>query len=464
MSKRFKPRNPKSKATRPAVLPIFDKPLSDTVIDLSHDAQGVIRLSATTQAENTQTKSLLTPYAGKSVLLENALPDEQVEFVIKQSKAKHFIGSTLRIIEKSPYRQTPFCTDYAHCGGCNLQHLQAQKARAFKQQQLYHTLLTVGQCDAKTLDKAFCETLFSEDNRYRTRARLHVNEQGEIGFFAAASHQLTAISQCAILLAPLSALLTTLAKHLPNFKALKEVECIYIAQGDDGQTSAHFALGDSARFMAQNQQAIADLTAVAQVSFCQATRQLLHYRLDDLTLNFYADEFTQANRALNQAMVAQAINWLSPNAQTVVLDLFCGLGNFSLPLAKQAKQVIGLEGAAHAVLRATENAAQNQLHNTAFYTVDLSTPPATNALFLREKIDSVLLDPPRAGAAALMPFLKQLAPQQICYVSCHVATLARDLALLQPLGYRLKRVNLMDMFASTTHIEAMVLLEKRRLG
>lgn len=157
-------------------------------------------------------------------------------------------------------------------------------------------------------------------------------------------------------------------------------------------------------------------------------------------------------------MVAQALEWLAPKADERVLDLFCGLGNFALPLAQQVRQVVAVEGVASMVARAAENAASNNLHNTQFFQADLSQPLGA-VEWAEEGFSAVLLDPPRDGAFEVVRKLASLGAQRLVYVSCNPATLARDTVELVKQGYRLKRAGILDMFPQTAHVEAMALFE-----
>jgi 23S rRNA (uracil1939-C5)-methyltransferase len=184
----------------------------------------------------------------------------------------------------------------------------------------------------------------------------------------------------------------------------------------------------------------------------------LYYLLPDFNLRmaFHPLDFTQVNAGINRKMLVQALQLLDLNAEDRVLDLFCGLGNFTLPIARTAGSVVGVEGAEEMVKRGRENARANALANVEFHAADL-TRPATEHGFLREPFTKILLDPPRSGAQEVLAALAALKPQRIVYVSCNPATLARDAGLLAGLGYRLHSAGAMDMFPHTSHVEAMAL-------
>ncbi|HET8707675.1 MAG TPA: 23S rRNA (uracil(1939)-C(5))-methyltransferase RlmD, partial [Pseudomonadales bacterium] len=189
--------------------------------------------------------------------------------------------------------------------------------------------------------------------------------------------------------------------------------------------------------------------------------QRLHYSLPDfqLSMAFHPLDFTQVNPALNQKMVKQALELLDPQADETVLDLFCGLGNFTLPLARHAKQVIGVEGSAAMVLRGEENAAANGITNAQFYAADLTQDFAAQP-WGQLKFDKILIDPPRTGALEIVQKLAQFGAKRLVYVSCNPATLARDAGELQQLGYQLTHAGVMDMFPHTTHVESIAVFER----
>jgi 23S rRNA (uracil1939-C5)-methyltransferase len=190
--------------------------------------------------------------------------------------------------------------------------------------------------------------------------------------------------------------------------------------------------------------------------------QQLSYRLDafDLDLAYRPGDFVQVNQPVNDAMVAQALEWLAPQADERVLDLFCGLGNFALPLAQRVQELVAVEGVQAMVERAAENAAHNGLGNAHFFQADLSNPLA-GADWAQGGFAAVLLDPPRDGALAVVRQVAELGVKRVLYVSCNPTTLARDSAELQALGYRLERAGILDMFPQTAHVEAMALFVRQ---
>jgi 23S rRNA (uracil1939-C5)-methyltransferase len=189
----------------------------------------------------------------------------------------------------------------------------------------------------------------------------------------------------------------------------------------------------------------------------------LHYSLPDeaLTFEFLPTDFTQVNTEINRKMVAQAMEWLSPQSHEQILDLFCGIGNFTLPLAKRCQHVVGIEGNTDLVERAKKNAQTNALQNTEFHVANLYEPVA-DFTWMKKRYDAILLDPPRSGAAEMMPLLGKLGAKRVLYVSCYPGTLARDAGMLvNEHGFRLVMTGVMDMFPHTAHVESMALFEKK---
>jgi 23S rRNA (uracil1939-C5)-methyltransferase len=189
----------------------------------------------------------------------------------------------------------------------------------------------------------------------------------------------------------------------------------------------------------------------------------LHYRLPefDLRLDFTATDFVQVNAAINQSMVSRAIELLEVGPADRVLDLYCGLGNFTLPLARRAAEVVGVEGDAGLIGRARANSSANGIANAQFHVADLSVAPLNSIPWMRGGYDKVLLDPPRVGAREVLSAVAHLAPRRVVYISCHTGSLARDLGVLtHELGFRLRAAGVLDMFPHTTHVESMAVLER----
>lgn len=384
-----------------------------TITDLSHDGRGIGH------------------HQGKTLFVDNALPGETVQVTLSKTH-KHYDEANLKnIVQPSADRVSPFCAVYATCGGCQLQHFAINAQRNWKQTQFMDAL-------AQQINLKKCTVLPAlqgEDKGYRRRAKLVVgkcktNKQPQVGFKQPQSDKLVDITHCPILRPELN---DALAQARPELlaqasRALKELPIVVANEGV-------FGLSPS--------------------------QQQPSYTLNQLKLNFQADGFIQVNETLNQQMVAQAIDWLKLEPHHQVLDLFCGMGNFSLPIAQTCQSVVGIEGEANLVQLATHNAHQNGLTNAHFFKANLfDADHQLSEWFHKKHYHRILLDPGRLGAKTVCELLPKLNAEIIVYVSCHTATLIRDLALLQKAGYQVTQAGMIDMFPHTTHSEAMVQLTK----
>ncbi len=288
----------------------------------------------------------------------------------------------------------------------------------------------------------------------------------EVGFRATASQDIVAIDQCPVLVQPLQTLLPGLLEALHGLTKPQAIGHVELFSGTAEAVlirhTAPLPEIDLARLraFARAHQAQLWLQGEGEPQ-ADVPGQALGYRLEawDLELAWRPGDFVQVNAPVNEAMVAQALSWLGASAGERVLDLFCGLGNFSLPLARQGAQVVGVEGVEAMVARAQDNAQRNGLEQVHFYRADLSKPLA-DAPWARSGFDAVLLDPPRDGALEIVRQMTQLQARRVVYVSCNPATLARDARELASQGFRLKRAGLLDMFPQTAHAEAMALFER----
>jgi 23S rRNA (uracil1939-C5)-methyltransferase len=287
----------------------------------------------------------------------------------------------------------------------------------------------------------------------------------DVGFRAAGSQDIVGINDCPVLVQPLQPIMSGLPEMLRRLskpQALGHVEL--------------FA-GSSLALLLRHMAPLSENDLSILKEFCAFhdaqlwlhgegepqpvdADQALGYRLEqwNLELAYRPGDFIQVNAGVNEAMVAQALEWLKPAADERVLDLFCGLGNFALPLAQNVREVVAVEGVQTMVERAAANAASNNLHNAKFFQADLSQPLA-DAKWASEGFSAVLLDPPRDGAFEVVRTLASLGAKRLVYVSCNPATLARDTVELIKQGYRLKRAGILDMFPQTAHVEAMALFE-----
>ena len=373
---------------------------------------------------------------------------------------------TERVFKASEIRREAPCVHASKCGGCSVQHLPHEEQLALKQRMLAEQLSRV----AGVEPQEWAAPLTGPEFGYRRRARIAVRwdtraKHLEVGFRAAGSQDIVAIDHCLVLVQALQPIMTGLPamlRQLGNPKALGHVELFsgsaiavllrHMAPLSDADMNVlqNFCITHNAQLWLQGEDGPqpVDLT------------RALGYRLEqwDLELAYRPGDFVQVNAGVNEAMVAQAIKWLAPQADERILDLFCGLGNFALPLAKQVREVVAVEGVATMVERAAQNAVSNSLHNAVFFQADLSQP-LVDADWAKKGFSAVLLDPPRDGAYEVVRKLSGLGAKRLVYVSCNPATLARDTVELMKQGYRLKRAAILDMFPQTAHVEAMALFE-----
>lgn len=419
---------------------------------LAHDGRGVAR----------------TP-AGKTVFVEGALPGETVQAAVHHTRKRFDEAHVREVLEPSAERVTPPCAHFGHCGGCDLQHLSLAGQRRHKQAVLRELLDRQG-----LAPEGAPELLAGDGEGYRRRARLGVRvdagERVHLGFRARHSHRLVDLDACPVLLPELSALLAPLRALVASLEAPRQVGHLELLASDAGvalvirQLREHpgdarrwrdFAAARGvhlARRLGRQAPALEWLTPAPDLS-CR-----LPVAGREVILGFAPGDFLQANEALNRRMVASALDWLAPLApDEAVLDLFAGVGNFSLPLAALGTRVCAVEGSPDMVERLADNARRNGLAVEARQ-ADLNDPVAGRRLLDERSPRTVVLDPPRDGAEALCRSLAARPVPRVLYVSCDPATLARDAAHLVRAGYVIQRWAVADMFAHTAHLESMLLL------
>ncbi|ABZ75787.1 RNA methyltransferase, TrmA family [Shewanella halifaxensis HAW-EB4] len=405
---------------------------------------------------------------GKIVFINGALPGETVSVQLTEQKKKFARAKLLKIDKASAQRVSPLCPHFDKCGGCDLQHLDIDAQRKHKAS----TLVDLVNKFAQTQAGEVCDTLSDNAWHYRRRARLATwfdknTKHISLGFRASSSSDVVEIQSCAVLAEPLSALIPDLAFMLNQLSGKKALGHVELTQADNGnfvvlRVTKALSDKDKARLVefANKHQVIVLLQDDdAQCEHLNGAGEQPYYGFDDnqVKLNFSPGNFIQVNAQVNQAMVSQAVEWLSPKADERVLDLFCGIGNFSLPLAKDGAEVIGVEGVQAMVEQARINAKQSGLDKVSFYHADLSADLSKEPWL--GKVDKMLIDPARAGAYESMQSLKKLKPKALVYVSCNPASLARDSEVILKQGYQLKKIGLVDMFPQTHHLESMALFE-----
>jgi 23S rRNA (uracil1939-C5)-methyltransferase len=407
---------------------------------------------------------------GKATFIFGALPNETIRFSYTAAHSRYDEGKTLEVLTSSPDRVVPSCAHFSICGGCSLQHLSAEAQLTLKENTLREQIKHF----ANTEPAAWLPPLTAKTYGYRRKARLGVRYVEKkstvlVGFREQQSNFLANLDTCPILHSPVDSLITPLKNVIQSLSVYRQIAQIEVAMGDQDTALVFRHLAP----LSEDDKAllISFGTKHNLIIFLQAGKPdqleklcpedshiLLSYDLPEyhLTLHFHPMEFTQINADINRKMIVQALSLLELSADDTVLDLFCGLGNFTLPIATVAKKVVGVEGADSLVKRATFNAAQNNITNADFFAADLSKP-LEGQPWAETQYTKLLLDPARTGAKEIAEYLPIWEPKRIVYVSCNPATLARDIGLFIEKGYKLEKAGIMDMFPQTTHVESIAL-------
>ncbi|AMO83221.1 23S rRNA (uracil(1939)-C(5))-methyltransferase RlmD [Obesumbacterium proteus] len=399
---------------------------------------------------------------GKAIFISGLLPDEQAEVTLTEDKKQFARAKVKRLLTRSPERVAPRCPHFGICGGCQQQHASEPLQQRSKSASLQRLISR-----ETGLDIIPESVISGPEYGYRRRARLGLQFQPKqqqlvMGFRKSGSNDLVPVKACPVLAPALASLLQPLHECLAGMKAVRRLGHAELVLADNGPVLVLRHLDplkeqDLARlhtFSAQHRVMLyLQGNEDELVKLCD---DVPFYQVDGLRLFFSPRDFIQVNDAVNQRMVAQALEWLEVESTDRVLDLFCGMGNFTLPLAKRAKQVVGVEGVATLVANGLYNAQINALNNVEFFQHNLEDD-VTRQPWAKLGFDKVLLDPARAGAAGVMDHIVKLAPQKVVYVSCNPTTLARDSQILIAAGYRMERVRMLDMFPHTGHLESMAL-------
>ena len=432
-------------------------PQQAQIVNLSHDGKGIARIN------------------GKATFIPGALPGELVEFQYLRIKKDFDEGKLLSVLEPSLLRVEPKCPHYLLCGACSLQHMSEEEQIHFKQEQLLDLLARYGHTKPQTV----LAPLTSNHWNYRNKARLSVRfvekkQTAMVGFRERNNPRyITEITQCPILNAKLDADIVPL-RHLVD--AMEDKHCIAQVEVAAGDTEIALIFRNMTPLSSNDELQIKQFAEKYQYKiFLQPggpdtvacfyppqANDFLSYELPEYNINFqfHPNDFTQVNAALNRSMVHLAIDLMNLKNSDMVLDLFCGLGNFSLPMAKFCSQVVGVEGSQTMVERAYMNAKANGIMNTDFYAANLDDVNEVKKL-AQHSFNKILIDPPRSGALELVKQIDILNPERIVYVSCNPVTLARDTDILvNQKGYVLLKAGVMDMFPHTTHVESIALFEK----
>ena len=428
------------------------EPVAASIESISHEGRGIARID------------------GKTIFIDGALPGEEVMFVYTSQRAKFAEGRAVEIIKASAERVEPVCPHFLVCGGCSIQHMSPEAQRLHKESVLVEQFKHLAELDIPEI----IPPLTTVTTGYRRKARLGIRfvvkkDKLLIGFREKSSGFLTDMSVCKVLHESVGEHLEQLQVLVRSLNAYQKIAQIEVAVGDNHTTLVFRNLEELIPDDTALLKAFAEETGVhvwlqpkgpETASPLWPEQSQLTYSLPDYDVGyeFLPTDFTQVNADLNKKMIKQALALLDLKQDSKVLDLFCGIGNFSLPLARHCQQVIGIEGSDALVERAKHNAKINHVDNVEYLAADLTKdiPVEING------IDRMLLDPPRSGALEVVSRMKEIGPQRIVYVSCNIATLARDAGeLVKHQGYRLCRAGIMDMFPHTSHVESIAVFEKK---
>lgn len=424
-----------------------------TIDTLSHDGRGIAKLD------------------GKVTFIDNALQGETVKFHYLKTNRQWDEGQATTILKASDDRSEPICPYYSQCGGCSLQHLSSQSQLQLKQ----NTLLEQLQHFAGTSPQSILPPVTGPTNGYRAKARLgvrYVNKKGPVlvGFREKFSNFITDMQHCPILTPEVDGAIGDLRDTISDLSIYNAIPQIEVASAQNTTALIIRHLQDLTEADYVKLKSLAQrhhFTIYLQPKGPDTIHPLdpgqdpwLYYQLPAFNLTFYfkATDFTQVNTSMNQKLVSLAYHELQLEPNDHVLDLFCGLGNFSLPIAQTAQTVTGIEGNEAMVNRAYMNAHHNDLNNVTFLQSDLTEP--LNQQSWLHPYNKLLIDPPRSGAEAIVNNIDKLDVKRIVYVSCNPATLARDSYQLTQHGYQLLKAGVLDMFPHTSHVESIAVFEK----
>jgi 23S rRNA (uracil1939-C5)-methyltransferase len=411
---------------------------------------------------------------GKKVFVAGALAGEEVRFVRRKSRRKFDEAELLEILQASPERIDARCEAFGRCGGCSLQHVSDEQQRQIKSQTLKDNLQRIGKLEAEQ----WLEPIVGPAWKYRRRARLAVKDvpaKGRVlvGFRERHAPFITDMHRCEVLAAPVDGMIDPLSEMIGCLSIKARLPQIEVAVAENAVAMVFRVLdppSDEDKALLSEFGADHDVRIYLQpggldsvsLLYPEADVEALTYSLPefDIRIEFDAVGFVQVNAEINQRMVSRAIELLDPQADDRVLDLYCGIGNFSLPLAKRSGTVLGVEGEALLVSAAVENAKLNNVSNATFRQADLNAIDG-NEGWLKEGWDRILLDPARSGAAEIVKHMHVIGAARIVYVSCHPGTLARDAGtLVNEHGYTCEAAGIIDMFPHTAHVESIAVFNK----
>ena len=427
-----------------------DYPDSISIDRLSHEGRGIAKVD------------------GKTLFIEGALPGEKVSFSITEQHRRYDEAICTEILIASPDRVEPQCGHYGQCGGCDLQHLNHDRQIETKQLLVLDQLKRLGGVEPESIT----EPLTSPAWQYRRSCRIGINQLSRdgsaiVGFRRRGSNKLTAIQYCPVLAEPLNNMISELPSILEredNFKTITHAE-LSLADNQGALTirikkAISEELQQSLKLLAEKHNFSLFLDNGSSLECCSDNPELSYnVACTNTDIRFEPGDFIQVNAVVNEKMIERSIEWLNLDANDRVLDLFCGIGNFTLPVAQYVESIVGVEGVEEMVSRATLNAEKNQLKNCQFYRADLSKD-LTALPWYKQGFNKIILDPPRTGALEIIKQFDLHQPEMILYISCNPAALARDAAELVKQGYKAERFCVMDMFPHTSHVESMMLFVK----
>ncbi len=426
------------------------------IVGLAHDGRGIARLG------------------GKAVFVAGALPGEQVLIRRVRKRARLDEAVLVEIVVPAATRVEPACARFGRCGGCALQHMAPAAQVEAKAREYVQQLERIGHVRPERELPPLTGPVFG----YRRRARLGVkvlkkSGRAIVGFRERTTPLLTDVRECKVLAAPIGAMCEALGELIGLLSIAESVPQVELGIGEGNsilvlRVLAPPTAADIARLQAFGREHGVDFWlqpgGAETAGPIEGAATALEYTLPefDVRLEFTPLDFVQINAELNRRMVAEAIRLLAPEPGDRVLDLFCGLGNFTLPLARRSAEVLGVEGDAGLVARARRNAVLNGLANVRFAIANLFEPLGGEP-WTRERYQRVLLDPPRAGALEVLPLVAASGATRVVYISCHPASFARDAGVLvNEHGFKLAAAGVMDMFPHTAHVESIAVFERRK--
>lgn len=431
------------------------EPVELTIEDLTHDGRGVAK------------------WNDKVVFVQNALPGEVVMGKLNRITRNYNEALAVEVLKASDDRVEPKCEFYTVCNGCSMMHLEESKQIDFK----FNTLKSNFHKMAHAEPKKWLKPLTDSHWNYRRRARLsvkwvHAKDKMLVGFREKNGRFVAEMNHCHVLEKPLADLLKPLATLFAQTSIKQSIPQVECSMGDNviSLIIRHMKPFESDDIMLLKQfsqdhqlQIYLQSKGPKTVTSLESYEQSLNFELNEFGLRyeFLPNDFIQVNRLMNEKMIMQALTAMSLNNGDVVLDLFCGLGNFTLPIAQTAAEVVGVEGDQQLVERARYNAKLNQIENVEFFKADLTQNQDENEWFKKD-FNKVLIDPPRSGAWEILPLIAKTSAKTLVYVSCHPASLARDTErLVNELGFTLETAGVMDMFPHTSHVESMAIFSRK---